>query len=96
MGINGGGGAHVDEQGGAGDGAPVSAGERRYGEPTDADRVRELLLRAGLSQRGAARELDVDERTMRHWCAGSYPPPKMAFLALEHLVDMRREVKGRG
>jgi transcriptional regulator with XRE-family HTH domain len=45
--------------------------------------VRDLLARAGLSQRQGARELGVDERTMRYWCAGDHDPPRMAILALE-------------
>ena len=33
--------------------------------------LRKLLDRAGLSQRGAARALEIDERTMRYYCAGT-------------------------
>lgn len=65
-----------------------------YSQPTDAQRLRDLLLKAGLSQRGAARELEVDERTMRYWCAGDGKPPRMAILALERLVDLRRGLQG--
>jgi len=64
-----------------------------YDKPSDADRIRELLRRAGLSQRAAARELGIDERSMRHWCAGDYAPPKMALLALECLVELRRRAE---
>lgn len=57
-----------------------------------AQHIRDLLLRAGLSQRQGARELGVDERLMRYWCTGDIDPPKMAILALERLIDTRRVV----
>lgn len=60
-----------------------------YTKPTDAQRLRDLLARIGLSQRGAARELEVAERTMRYWCSGEQPVPRMAMLALEHLASMQ-------
>lgn len=65
-----------------------------YAAPTGADRVRELIRRAGLTQCGAARELGVDERTVRYWCSGQIKPPRMAFLALERLVERVRTVDG--
>lgn len=61
--------------------------------PTDADRITELLNAAGLSQRGASRELEINERTMRRYCAGDSPVPRVVFLALERLRDIQR---GRG
>jgi DNA-binding transcriptional regulator YiaG len=64
-----------------------------YSKPSDAARLRELLQRANLSQRAGARELRVDERTMRYWCAGDTKPPEMAFLALERLAERQREVR---
>jgi DNA-binding transcriptional regulator YiaG len=64
-----------------------------YAKPNDASKIRELLVRAGLSQRGAARELDVDERTMRYWCAGDVATPRMAVLALERLIDVQKQIK---
>lgn len=66
----------------------------KYSEPTPAQRLRDLLLRANLSQRAAARELGVDERTMRYWAAGQTIPPRMAFLALERLIDIGPGVSG--
>lgn len=60
----------------------------RYSEPTPAQHLRDLLLRANLTQRAAARKLGVDERTMRYWAAGQTTPPRMAFLALERLIDI--------
>lgn len=58
---------------------------------TDADRITELLNAAGLSQRGAARELEINERTMRRYCAGDSPVPRVVFLALERLRDIQRD-----
>lgn len=57
-----------------------------------AQQIRNLLLRADLSQHQGARELGVDERLMRYWCTGDIDPPRMAILALERLVDMKRTV----
>lgn len=54
---------------------------------TDADRLRDLLEAAGLSQRGAARELGIDERTMRRYVAGDAAVPRVIFLAVERLRD---------
>lgn len=50
--------------------------------PTEADRLRDMLRELHLSQRGAARMLGVNERTMRYWCAGDGPIPPMLWLAL--------------
>jgi DNA-binding transcriptional regulator YiaG len=63
----------------------------RSAAPTTAQHVRDLLLQANLSQRAAARELRVDDRTMRYWCTGRRVPPRMALLALERLVDLNRQ-----
>jgi len=62
-----------------------------YSTPSEADQVRELIERAGLSQRAAARELDINERTMRGYCAGE-KVPRVIMLALERLVEMQRRV----
>ena len=53
---------------------------------TDADRVRELLDQAGVSQRGAARHLRIDERTMRRYCSGEMDVPQVVMMALGHLA----------
>ncbi len=71
-----------------GQGAPLT----QYSQPNPAQHLRDLLLRANLSQRAAARELGVDERTLRYWAAGQTIPPRMAFLALERLIDIGRQV----
>lgn len=52
----------------------------------DAEKVRALLERISLSQRGAARELEISERMMRYYCSGEQDVPKVVMLALEHLV----------
>jgi DNA-binding transcriptional regulator YiaG len=80
---------------------PVSVGERleqlatKYSPPTSTAQIRALLARAGLSQRAAARELEVDEREMRYWCSGQAQPPRAAVLALERIIDSQRQVKER-
>jgi hypothetical protein len=59
--------------------APSPALDSSPSQSTDAD---QLLARAGLSQRGAARLLNVEERTMRQWCAGRGAPPVSVIRAL--------------
>jgi hypothetical protein len=57
------------------------------------DKLRALLAEAGLSQRAAARELEIDDRTMRHWCADHLN--KMDFKNMRdfELETVRRSVK---
>lgn len=64
-----------------------------YMNPPLSQQVRDLLARAGLSQREGAHELGVPERKMRYWCSGAEDPPRMAILALERLVEMRRTIQ---
>lgn len=52
-------------------------------DPTDAAELRFLLKASNLSQRSAAKYLNVDERTMRSWCAGDGRPPAPVLIALE-------------
>ena len=47
-----------------------------------ADELRFLLKAVNLSQRSAAKYLNVDERTMRSWCAGDGKPPAPVLRAL--------------
>ena len=89
--------ATVTIRGRATDGAPSPGGgnmveEVNYAEPSGAQRLKELLLRANMSQRGAARELEISERQMRYYCAGEQKVPKVVLLALERLVDLQRTV----
>jgi hypothetical protein len=51
----------------------------------DANRIRNALYDLHLSQRAAARLLDLDDRMMRYYCAGEFPVPRMVWLALEAL-----------
>ena len=53
--------------------------ESAAGAPTDADLVREHLEALGLSQRDAARQLRIDDRSMRYYCAGKLPVPPVVF-----------------
>lgn len=55
---------------------------------TDADRLRALLKSAGLSQRGAAKALEIDERTMRRYVGGDAKIPEVVWLAVERLRDL--------
>ncbi|MDP2322589.1 MAG: helix-turn-helix domain-containing protein [Gammaproteobacteria bacterium] len=48
--------------------------------------LRAALTKAGLSQRGAARLLGIDERTMRRYCAGDLPVPRVVELALREVA----------
>jgi ribosome-binding protein aMBF1 (putative translation factor) len=51
--------------------------------PTDAQRLRDELARLGRSQRGLARELDLDERTVRRYCSGELEVPQIVWMALK-------------
>ena len=51
----------------------------------DVDKLRALIDRAGLSQRGAAQRLGVDERAMRRYCTGRLQVPPYVLLALSAL-----------
>ena len=52
--------------------------------------LQRLLDRAGLSQRGAAKALEINERTMRKYCAGDQKIPKTVELALLYLCGCIR------
>jgi plasmid maintenance system antidote protein VapI len=47
--------------------------------------LQRLLDRAGLSQRGAAKALEINERTMRKYVSGDSVVPKTVELALRWL-----------
>jgi DNA-binding transcriptional regulator YiaG len=59
---------------------PITAS---HSENAAAEELRFLLKAANLSQRAAAKYLNVDERTMRSWCAGDGKPPAPVLMALE-------------
>lgn len=47
------------------------------------ERYEALIAEAGMSQRGAARFLDVGERTSRRWASGEIDVPLTVLLLLE-------------
>jgi ribosome-binding protein aMBF1 (putative translation factor) len=53
--------------------------------PSDADKLRAEIARLGRSQRGLARELGLDERTMRRYCSGELEVPPIVWAALKGL-----------
>ena len=53
--------------------------------PVSREMFRLALRRAGLTQRGAARVLGINERTVRRYAAGE-PVPKLVWIALNALV----------
>lgn len=55
------------------------------------DQLRKLLDKAGLSQRGAARQLEIDERTMRKYCAGDLPVPRVIEYSLRWLIVLAEQ-----
>jgi hypothetical protein len=57
-----------------------------------ADIIRHHLAEAGLSQRAAAQELGIDDRTMRRYCSGDLLVPPLVILALMQLAQRRRNV----
>jgi DNA-binding transcriptional regulator YiaG len=67
---------------------------RSYADQTDAHRIRDLLTRAGLTQKAAALELGVDVSTVQQWYVERPKPPRMAILALERLIELQRMVPG--
>lgn len=57
--------------------------------PEDAAKLRDYLIAGNLSQRGAARALGINERTMRKYCAASIPVPEIIFKELRDIVAYR-------
>jgi transcriptional regulator with XRE-family HTH domain len=55
------------------------------------DRFREILELVGMTQVGAARFFDVDERTARRWAAGEIEIPRSIAMLLELMAA--RKVK---
>lgn len=49
--------------------------------------LQRLLDRSGLSQRSAAKALEINERSMRRYCSGEQPVPKTIELALLYLAS---------
>lgn len=51
--------------------------------------LQKLLDSAGLSQRGAAKELGISERQMRRYVAGDAEVPTVVEYALRWLIHLR-------
>jgi hypothetical protein len=66
----------------------VSSSQADYPSVARAQRLSELLRTAALSTGDAARELEIDESTVRGYCAGQ-PAPRHVTLAIERLVHLR-------
>lgn len=66
----------------------ISSSTADYPSLARAQRVSELLRTAALSPGDAARELDMDESTVRGYCTGQ-PVPRYVTLAIERLVHLR-------
>ncbi|CAB4152943.1 hypothetical protein UFOVP605_32 [uncultured Caudovirales phage] len=65
----------------------------------NAQQVREMLETLGLSQRAGAAMLQVNERTMRGWCADKPPAPQTVIFALQYLIlqaDGLKNLHGKG
>lgn len=52
-----------------------------------AGQLQKTLDRAGMSQRGAAKEMGISERQMRRYCAGEAKVPRVVELALLYLAS---------
>lgn len=52
--------------------------------------LKRALKDAGLSQRGAARLLEINERTMRRYIAGDQPIPRAIEYALNWLLSQAK------
>ena len=66
----------------------VSSSQADYSSLAGAQLVSELLRMAALSPGEAARELEIDESTVRGYCRGQ-PVPRHVTLAIERLVHLR-------
>lgn len=49
--------------------------------------LKRALRNAGLSQRGAAKALEINERTMRRYISGEQPIPRVVEYALNWLIQ---------
>jgi hypothetical protein len=66
----------------------VSSSQADYPSLARAQRMSALLRTAALSPGDAARELEIDELTIRGYCTGQ-PAPRHVTLAIERLVHLR-------
>jgi hypothetical protein len=51
--------------------------------------LQRLLDSAELSQRGTARELELNERTMRRYVSGDQPIPRVVEFAVRYLIQTK-------
>lgn len=51
--------------------------------------LQKVLDRAGMSQRGAAKEIGISERQMRRYCSGEAKVPRVVELAILYSVAQR-------
>ena len=58
-----------------------------------ANQFRATLARLGLSQRGASRLFDVNERTVRRWVAGDIAVPEGIVEHLRQMLTMSERPK---
>jgi hypothetical protein len=58
-----------------------------------AKQLQRLLDSAELSQRGTARELELNERTMRRYASGDQAIPRVVEYAVRYLIDMKGKNK---
>jgi plasmid maintenance system antidote protein VapI len=58
--------------------------------------LQRLLDRAGLSQRGAAKALEINERTMRKYCAGDSKIPKTVEYAIQWVCSTAAKESNHG
>lgn len=65
----------------------VTPYQAQQAEQPSAEELRGLLQRAGLGQRAAARELEIEERSLRAMCGGKQRIPRAYIYALRYLAD---------
>jgi hypothetical protein len=58
-----------------------------------AKQLQRLLDSAELSQRGTARELEINERTMRRYVSGDQPIPRVVEFAVRYLIRAKEETQ---
>lgn len=55
-----------------------------------AAQLQKILDRAGLSQRGTAKQLGISERQMRRYCSGEASIPKLVETTIKAIMLLRR------
>lgn len=58
-----------------------------------ANQLQAVLDRHKLSQRKAAKEMGIHERTMRKYCAGDLEIPRVVEMAVLYLLGEQRDAK---